>query len=247
MRARVFKFCIHIEGGQVYCGTENKTEIYSAFFFLFSITHSNVIHRKFVTNISQELLHKGFCNLVQVLWIICCFMGKRTRFLLLIPLLISSFFFSPIFKYIYKKKSILFSQGLRGAQSWYLIHTWAKGWSIVNTKNKQPEYTHSFIFLLFSVSLISKDEKLASTDYLNIPLTATAGGTWALLSLCYIYHSVDVKTMIRNKFMLPNITNEPAHEIMVLIAYATTEGSGEPVHSCSLTRAFAVRIHEVWK
>ena len=36
MRARAFKFCIHIEGGQVYCGTENKTtEIYAAFFFLF--------------------------------------------------------------------------------------------------------------------------------------------------------------------------------------------------------------------
>ena len=34
MRAKVFKFCIHIESGQVYCGTENKTEIYSAFFFL---------------------------------------------------------------------------------------------------------------------------------------------------------------------------------------------------------------------
>ena len=46
MRARVFKFCIHIESGQVYCVTENKTEIYSAFFFLFSISHSNVIHRE---------------------------------------------------------------------------------------------------------------------------------------------------------------------------------------------------------
>ena len=27
-----------------------------------------------MTNISQELLHVGFCNLVQVLWIICCYM-----------------------------------------------------------------------------------------------------------------------------------------------------------------------------
>ena len=35
MRAIVFKFCIHIESGQVYCGTENKNEIYSAFFFPF--------------------------------------------------------------------------------------------------------------------------------------------------------------------------------------------------------------------
>ena len=46
-----------------------------------------------MTNISQELLHVGFCNLVRVLWIICCFMWKRTRFLLLILSLISSFFF----------------------------------------------------------------------------------------------------------------------------------------------------------
>ena len=46
MRARVFKFCIHIESGEVYCGTENKPEIYSAFFFLFSSSHSNGIHRE---------------------------------------------------------------------------------------------------------------------------------------------------------------------------------------------------------
>ena len=48
---------------------------------------------KFVTNISQELLEVGFCNLGQVLWIICCFMWKRIRFLQLILLLISSFLF----------------------------------------------------------------------------------------------------------------------------------------------------------
>ena len=46
-----------------------------------------------MTNISQKLFHVGFYNLVQVLWIICCFMWKRTSFLLLILPLISSFFF----------------------------------------------------------------------------------------------------------------------------------------------------------
>ena len=50
MRARVFKFLIHLEGGQVYCGTENQdAEIYFYHlfpFFLFSIAHSNVIHRE---------------------------------------------------------------------------------------------------------------------------------------------------------------------------------------------------------
>ena len=78
-----------------FIGTENKTaEIYFSFFFLYSISHSNVIYiGKFVTNISQELLHIEFCNLVQMLWIICCFMWKGTRLLLRILPLISSFFF----------------------------------------------------------------------------------------------------------------------------------------------------------
>ena len=40
---------------------------------------------------------------------------------------------------------------------------------------------------------------------------------------------------------------EPAHEIIVLITQATSEGSGEPVHLRSLARAFAVHTHEVWK
>ena len=60
---------LHIESGRVYCGTENKTaEIYFAFFSLFSISHSNFEDiGKFVSNISQELLHLGFCNLEQML------------------------------------------------------------------------------------------------------------------------------------------------------------------------------------
>ena len=44
MRGRVFKFCIHIDRGQVYCGTENKTQIYIALFLIFSISYSSVIH-----------------------------------------------------------------------------------------------------------------------------------------------------------------------------------------------------------
>ena len=77
MRARVFKFLIHIESGQVYCGTENRDDeiyFYHLFpFFLFSISHSNVIHReicvkdfsgtsvprilKFGTNAGYDLLY----------------------------------------------------------------------------------------------------------------------------------------------------------------------------------------------
>ena len=77
MRAKVFKFLIHLESGQVYCGTENQiAEIYFYHlfpFFLFSISHSNVIHReicikdfsgttvprisKFDTNVGYDLLY----------------------------------------------------------------------------------------------------------------------------------------------------------------------------------------------
>ena len=77
MRAKVFKFCVHLESGQVYCGKGNQdAEINFCLLFpflLFSISHSNVIHReicdkdfsgttaprilKFGTNVGYDLLH----------------------------------------------------------------------------------------------------------------------------------------------------------------------------------------------
>ena len=75
MRARVFKFLIHLESCQVYCGTENQDdEIYVYHLFsILSISHSNVIHReicvkdflgttaprilKFGTNVGYYLLY----------------------------------------------------------------------------------------------------------------------------------------------------------------------------------------------
>ena len=77
MRAKVFKFCIHLESGQAYCGTENQdAEINFCLLFpflLFSVSHYNVIHReicvkefsgttasrvlKFSTNVGYDLLH----------------------------------------------------------------------------------------------------------------------------------------------------------------------------------------------
>ena len=64
MRARVFKFLIHLESGQVYCGTENQDAeiyIYHLFpFFLFSSLTPVKYIGKFVSKISQELLRQGF-------------------------------------------------------------------------------------------------------------------------------------------------------------------------------------------
>ena len=41
---------------------------------------------------------------------------------------------------------------------------------------------------------------------------------------------------------LKRTIKEPAHEIMVLITFATSEGSGEPAHPRGLAKAFAVRV-----
>ena len=77
MRVKVFKFCIHLESGQVYCGKENQdAEINFCLLFpflLFSISQANVILReicvkdfsgttaprilKFGTNVGYDLLH----------------------------------------------------------------------------------------------------------------------------------------------------------------------------------------------
>ena len=51
----------------------------------------------------------------------------------------------------------------------------------------------------------------------------------------------------RNENFVKITPFEPAHEIVVLITYATSEGSGEPAYPRSLARAFAVRIRELWK
>ena len=73
--ARVFKFCIHLERGQVYCGKENQDAVINFCIFPFFISHANVIHvhreicvkdfsgttmpriLKFGTNIGYDLLY----------------------------------------------------------------------------------------------------------------------------------------------------------------------------------------------
>ena len=84
-----------------------------------------------------------WCDFLRI--IIYCFTWKRTRFLLRIFPLISSFFFLSIFKY--QKISSLFSQGLRGTQSWNLVHTWPVGWYIMFTWIRLLVFIYSFSFL----------------------------------------------------------------------------------------------------
>ena len=45
-------------------------------------------------------------------------------------------------------------------------------------------------------------------------------------------------------FALLRRPNEPRQANLVLIAYASSEGSGEPAHSRSLARIFATRLYK---
>ena len=64
MRAKVFKFCIHLDSAQVYCGKENQDAginfclLFPIFCFFPSLTPMYI--GKFVSKISQEQLHLGF-------------------------------------------------------------------------------------------------------------------------------------------------------------------------------------------
>ena len=191
-----------------------------------------------MTNISQELLHVGFCNLVQVLWIICCFMWKRTRFLLLILPLISSFFFLSNFQ-ILNKIIFLFSETQRHPRlklgphmdsrlmyhvylnraagvylflyffsflslkfqnikffvtlfcEAYKVETWythGQRVDLLCTPNTSSQNVLVPLFFFFFLSLqLAKIKNLHLQNCFNLPLMATAGGMWALLTLCYIF------------------------------------------------------------
>ena len=96
VRARVFKFCKHLESGQVYCGKENQdAEIYFCLLFPvfhFSIFHSNVIHREIcVKDFSRTTVHRILQFDTTVVW-------KRISIhLLIIPFICLFFYLIQIF------------------------------------------------------------------------------------------------------------------------------------------------------
>ena len=78
--ARVFKFCVHHEKGQVYCEKENQDSVvnlchFFSIFPFFSISHSNVMHREIcVKDFSGTTAAKDFeiCNKCWVWLIVFC-------------------------------------------------------------------------------------------------------------------------------------------------------------------------------
>ena len=152
MRAKVFKFCIHFESGQVYCGKENQdAEINFCLLFpflLFSISHPNVVHReiwvkyfsgttaprilKFGTNVGYDLLH---CVRESASW---C---------LPFPLFVQ-FSFCPI-----KFPVTDFLASMRARVFKFLIHL-ESGQVYCETENQDAEiyFYHLFPFSLSSIS-----------------------------------------------------------------------------------------------
>ena len=77
-------------------------------------------------------------------------MLKRTRFLPTYSSLNFIIFLSLQFSDI--KKSSFVSQGLRGTQSWNLVHTWTEGWCIIYTWIGLLVFIYSFISSIFLLS-----------------------------------------------------------------------------------------------
>ena len=90
--------------------------ILPSFSFFPFLTPCNTQTGKFVSIISQELLHLGFCNLVQMLWMICCITWKRTWLLLLILPFNIFIFLSVQFSDI--KKIISLFSGTEKVETW---------------------------------------------------------------------------------------------------------------------------------
>ena len=55
-----------------------------------------------------------------------------------------------------------------------------------------------------------------------------------------------LKMCISENVKLYTFVNGPRQANLVLIAYASSEGSGEPAHSRSLARTFASRSYKQW-
>ena len=142
MRAKVFKFFMHLESGQVYCGKENQNaEINFCLllpFCLFSISHSNVIHRKicvkdfsgttaprilkFGTNVGYDLLYCVKENQTSAAYhslYLSIFLPIHSDFLLQI----SQFLREPVFKFCihYESSHVYFGKENLDAEIQFIL------------------------------------------------------------------------------------------------------------------------------
>ena len=101
MKARVFKFCIHLESGQVCSEKENQdakinfTLLFA--FFLFSISHSNVMHREIcVKDFSGTTMPRILTFGTNVGYGLLYCVKENQPHALIIPFICPFYFYSPI-------------------------------------------------------------------------------------------------------------------------------------------------------
>ena len=151
MRAKVFKFCIHLESGQVYCGKENQdVEINFCLLFpylLFSISHSSVIHREICVKDFSGTTAPRILNFGTNVDLLHCVRANQPpdayHFLYLsIFLALQSNFLLQISRLLWEPKSSNFLYTLRVAK--YIVGQ--------KTKMLRFIFTIFFPFFLFSIS-----------------------------------------------------------------------------------------------
>ena len=86
-----------------------------------------------------------------------------------------------------KTKSSFFSQGLRGTQSWNLVHTWTLGWCIMYTWIGLLVFIYSFIS---SVFFISNSKILIFLSHFSVRPTKLKLDTHMGKGLIYCVHQI---------------------------------------------------------
>ena len=95
-------------------------------------------------------------------------------------------------------------------ETWY---THGQRVDLLCTPNTSSQNILVPLFFFFFLSLqLTKVKNLHLQNCFNLPLMATAGGMWALLTLCYIFSKFSGGQNFSNFC----VTFEPAHEIMAL-------------------------------
>ena len=85
----------------------------------------------------------------------------------------------------------------------------------------------------------SGSNEIASIETRDITLSRH----WTTKALIRLGVQSDLSGVFKSKFPVPN---GPRQANLLLIAYASSEGSGEPAHPRSLARTFAARSYKQW-
>ena len=100
------------------------------------------------------------------------------------------------------------------------------------------------MFVTASEKIPSYIKEVQQTAHLGVQLHIISAGFVACLCICTVCTCTCTCDNVRKRSWESFEIIEQVHEMMVLIVNANSEGSGEPVQTRSLAKAFAVRTLE---